>query len=161
MDLIFAQLLNGLVYGVLLFLMAAGLSLIFGLMNVISLVHGSFFMVGAFLGLVIFQQTHSFVLALALAPAAVAAIGIVLEILFMRRLYSRGHMEQALLTFGFTFVFFDFVQSIWGRTVLNMPAPQALEHMVHIGFGVFSAYRIFLIALGILLAVLLWLSIVV
>ena len=157
MDLILAQLLNGLVYGVLLFLMAAGLSLIFGLMNVISLVHGSFFMLGAFIGLVIYQQTHSFLLALALAPAAVAVMGIVLEFLFMRRLYRRGHMEQALLTFGFTFVFFDIAQSVWGRTVLSLPAPAALEHMVHIGYGVFSAYRLFLTALGILLALLLWL----
>jgi branched-chain amino acid transport system permease protein len=157
MELIFAQLLNGLVYGVLLFLMAAGLSLIFGLMNVVSLVHGSFFMLGAFFGLSIFQVTHSFWLALVLAPVAVAAIGIILEILFMRPLYRRGHIDQVLLTFGFTFVFFDIVQSIWGRTMLNMPAPTALQHMIPIGAGVFSAYRLFLIAFGFALAVLLWL----
>ena len=157
MELILAQLLNGLVYGMLLFLTAAGLSLIFGLMNVISLVHGSFFMLGAFLGLFVFQETKSFVLALALAPAAIAVVGVLFEYLFMRPLYRRGHMEQALLTFGFTFVFFDIVQSIWGRTTLSLPAPAALEHMIQIGVGVFSAYRLFLIALGMLLALLLWL----
>jgi branched-chain amino acid transport system permease protein len=157
MELILAQLLNGLVYGVLLFLMAAGLSLIFGLMNVVSLVHGSFFMLGAFFGFSIFQATHSFWLAFLLAPAAVAAIGIIIELLFMRPLYRRGHMDQVLLTFGFTFVFFDIVQSVWGRTILSLPAPPVLQEAVHIGDGVFSAYRLFLIALGIALAILLWL----
>jgi branched-chain amino acid transport system permease protein len=157
MELILAQLLNGLVYGMLLFLMAAGLSLIFGLMNVVSLVHGSFFMLGAFFGFSIFHTTHNFWLALVLAPAAVALIGILLERVFMRPLYRRGHIDQVLLTFGFTFVFFDLVQSVWGRTMLSLPAPAALSDPIHIGDGVFSAYRLFLIALGIVLAVLLWL----
>ena len=84
MEFVVAQLLNGLVYGMLLFLMAAGLSLIFGLMNVVSLAHGSFFMLGAFFGLSIFQFTGSFWLALALAPIPVAVLGIVMEVLFMR-----------------------------------------------------------------------------
>ena len=105
MELFVAQLLNGLVYGVLLFLMAAGLSLIFGLMNVVSLAHGSFFMLGAFLGLSIFKITGSFWLALLLAPIPVIVLGILVELLFLRRLYRRGHMDQVLLTFGFTFVF--------------------------------------------------------
>ena len=157
MELILAQLLNGLVYGVLLFLTAAGLSLIFGLMNVVSLAHGSFFMLGAFLGLSLFHLTDNFWLALILAPAAVAAMGLVMERLFMRRLYRRGHMDQVLLTFGFTFVFFDIVQSVWGRTILSVPAPAALQQAIHIGFGVFSAYRLFLIALGGALALLMWL----
>src|SRR6476661_8690603 len=107
MEFVVAQLLNGLVYGMLLFLMAAGLSLIFGLMNVVSLAHGSFFMLGAFFGLSIYQFTGSFWLALVLAPVPVAAIGIVMELVFMRPLYRRGHMDQVLLTFGFTFVFLD------------------------------------------------------
>jgi branched-chain amino acid transport system permease protein len=157
MELVLAQLLNGLVYGVLLFLMAAGLSLIFGLMNVVSLVHGSFFMLGAFFGYSIFQQTHNFWLALILAPVAVAVLGIIIELLFMRRLYRRGHIDQVLLTFGFTFVFFDIVQSVWGRTMLSLAPPPALREAIHIGDGVFSAYRLFLIAFGIALALLLWL----
>src|SRR3981081_2217828 len=87
MEFLIAQLLNGLVYGVLLFLMAAGLSLIFGLMNVVSLAHGSFFMLGAFFGLSIYRFTGSFWLALVLAPIPVAALGIAMELLFMRPLY--------------------------------------------------------------------------
>jgi branched-chain amino acid transport system permease protein len=152
-----AQLLNGLVYGVLLFLMAAGLSLIFGLMNVVSLAHGSFFMLGAYVGLSIFKSTGSFWLALLLAPIPVVAAGVAIERLFMRPLYRRGHMDQVLLTFGFTFVFLDLVQTVWGRTVQRLPVPEALQGTIHIGAGVFSAYRLFLIGFGFAIAFMLWL----
>src|SRR5580692_6501496 len=157
MDLFVAQLLNGLVYGVLLFLMAAGLSLIFGLMNVVSLAHGSFFMLGAFFGLAIFKATGSFWLALGLAPIPVIGIGVLMELLFLRPLYRRGHMDQVLLTFGFTFVFLDLVQTVWSRMVMRLPAPPSLQGVVHIGAGVFSAYRLFLIGFGFAIALLLWL----
>src|SRR6266852_998363 len=157
MEFLVAQLLSGLVYGVLLFLMAAGLSLIFGLMNVVSLAHGSFFMLGGFFGLSVLQLTGSFWLALILAPIPVAVLGIVMELLFMRPLYRRGHMDQVLLTFGFTFVFFDLVQSVWGRVILRLPAPDVLEGATRIGLGVFSTYRLFLIGFGFAIALLLWL----
>src|SRR6478609_6215135 len=157
MEFVVAQLLNGLVYGMLLFLMAAGLSLIFGLMNVVSLAHGSFFMLGAFFGLSIYQFTGSFWLALVLAPLPVAASGIVMELVFMRPLYCRGHMDQVLLTFGFTFVFFDLVQAVWGRVIVRLPAPEILQGATQIGLGVFSTYRLFLIGLGFAMALLLWL----
>jgi branched-chain amino acid transport system permease protein len=157
MDLFVAQLLNGLVYGVLLFLMAAGLSLIFGLMNVVSLAHGSFFMLGAFIGLAVFKQTGNFWLALILAPIPVTILGMLMEVAFLRPLYKRGHMDQVLLTFGFTFVFLDLVQTVWGRIVLRLPAPPSLQGTLHIGAGVFSAYRLFLIGFGFAIALLLWL----
>src|SRR6516165_8669639 len=158
MEFLIAQLLNGLVYGVLLFLMAAGLSLIFGLMNVVSLAHGSFFMLGAFLGLSIYQATGSFWAGLVLAPIPVVALGVLMELVFLRPLYARGHMDQVLLTFGFTFVFYDLVQTIWGRVMLRLPAPESLSGTLHIGLGVFSAYRLFLIGLGFAIALLLWLA---
>ena len=148
MEVFVAQLLNGLVYGVLLFLIAAGLSLIFGLMNVVSLAHGSFFMLGAYFGLSIFQITGSFWLALILAPIPVIVLGVLMELLFLRPLYPRGHLDQVLLTFGFTFVFLDLAQTLWGRTVLRLPVPPALQGTVQIGLGVFSAYRLFLIGFG-------------
>jgi branched-chain amino acid transport system permease protein len=157
MDLLLAQLLNGLVYGVLLFLMAAGLSLIFGLMNVVSLAHGSFFMLGAFFGLAVHRVTGNFWLALLLGPIPVIVLGILMELVFMRPLYRRGHMDQVLLTFGFTFVFFDLVQTVWGRVVSRLPGPELLQGTVQIGLGVFSAYRLFLIGFGVAIAVLLWL----
>src|SRR6516165_5166814 len=157
MEFLIAQLLNGLVYGVLLFLMAAGLSLIFGLMNVVSLAHGSFFMLGAFLGLSIYQATGSFWAGLVLAPIPVVALGVLMELVFLRPLYARGHMDQVLLTFGFTFVFYDLVQTIWGRVMLRLPAPESLSGTLHIGLGVFSTYRLFLIGFGFAIALLLWL----
>jgi branched-chain amino acid transport system permease protein len=157
MEVFVAQLLNGLVYGVLLFLIAAGLSLIFGLMNVVSLAHGSFFMLGAFFGLSIFKITGSFWLALVLAPIPVIVLGVSMELLFLRPLYRRGHLDQVLLTFGFTFVFLDLVQTLWGRTVLRLPVPDALQGTVQIGLGVFSAYRLCLIGFGFAIALLLWL----
>ena len=157
MEVFVAQLLNGLVYGVLLFLIAAGLSLIFGLMNVVSLAHGSFFMLGAYFGLSIFRITGSFWWALVLAPIPVIALGVLMELLFLRPLYRRGHLDQVLLTFGFTFVFLDLVQTLWGRTVLRLPVPPALQGTVQIGLGVFSAYRLCLIGFGFAIALLLWL----
>jgi branched-chain amino acid transport system permease protein len=141
----------------LLFLTAAGLSLIFGLMNVVSLAHGSFFMLGAFVGLSIFELTRSFWLAFLLAPIPVALLGVLIEMIFLRPLYRRGHMDQVLLTFGFTFVFFDLVQSVWGRTVRSLAPPPLLKGIVEIGVGVFSSYRLFLIGLGFAVAGLLWL----
>ena len=157
MEVFVAQLLNGLVYGVLLFLIAAGLSLIFGLMNVVSLAHGSFFMLGAYFGLSIFRITGSFWWALVLAPIPVIAVGVLMELLFLRPLYRRGHLDQVLLTFGFTFVFLDLVQTLWGRTVMRLPVPDALQGTVQIGLGVFSAYRLCLIGFGFAIALLLWL----
>jgi branched-chain amino acid transport system permease protein len=114
-------------------------------------------MLGAFIGLSLFELTHNFWIAFLLAPVPVAILGIVMEILFLRPLYSRGHMDQVLLTFGFTFVFFDIVQSVWGRTVRILPAPESLQGLVHIGGGVFQNYRLFLIGLGFALALLMWL----
>jgi ABC-type branched-subunit amino acid transport system permease subunit len=157
MEVFVAQLLNGLVYGVLLFLIASGLSLIFGLMNVVSLAHGSFFMLGAYFGLSIFRITGSFWWAFVLAPIPVIALGVLMELLFLRPLYRRGHLDQVLLTFGFTFVFLDLVQTLWGRTVLRLPVPDALQGTVQIGLGVFSAYRLCLIGFGFAIALLLWL----
>src|SRR5580658_6863679 len=92
-----------------------------------GLVHGSFFMLGAFCGLSIFKVTGSFWLALILAPIPVIILGVLMELLFLRPLYRRGHLDQVLLTFGFTFVFLDLVQTLWGRTVLRLPVPDALQ----------------------------------
>lgn len=157
MDYLLAQVLNGLVYGMLLFLMASGLSLIFGLMNVVSLVHGSFFMLGAYLGLTVFQLTQSFWLALVLGPIPVVLIGLAVEYVFMRRLYRRSHLDQVLLTFGFSFVFLDVVRTLWGSNIRSLAAPAALQLVVPIAGGMFSLYRLFLIAIGLLVAGGLWL----
>lgn len=157
MEFVATQLVNGLAYGVLLFLMSAGLSLIFGLMNVVNVAHGSFFMLGAFFALAIVQWTGSFWLALALSWIPAMALGVVMERLFIRRLYARGHLDQVLLTFGFTFVFVDVVRMVWGADIHQLPVPDILSGVVAAGDVIIPKYRLFLIAFGGLVALLLWL----
>ena len=157
MEFFLTQVLNGVVYGMLLFLMAAGLSLIFGLMNVVSLVHGSFFMVGAFLALSIVQLTHNYWLALLLAPIPTAALGALVEVLFLRRMYARSALDQVLLMFGFTYVFYDAVKSIWGDDIQSLPVPRELGGIVRFDGMVITNYRLFLIGFGSAVAILLWL----
>jgi len=156
------QILNGLVYGMLLFLLSAGLSLIFGLMRVLNLAHGSFYMLGAFIGLALLGWTGNYWLALLVAPLLVALLGALIEVLFLRPLYRRehgGHLDQMLLTVGFIFVFADIVRSIWGADVLGLPTPELLTGAVSF-LGVFMPkYRVFIIALGLALGIALWLVI--
>ncbi len=162
MELVAFQVLNGLVYGMLLFLLSSGLSLIFGLMRVLNLAHGSFYMVGAFAGLAFLGWTGNYWLAFLLAPVSVALLGAICEAVFLRPLYRRehgGHLDQMLLTVGFMFVFTDIVRSIWGADVLGLPTPEALTGAVSF-FGVFMPkYRVFIIALGLALGVAMWLLI--
>jgi branched-subunit amino acid ABC-type transport system permease component len=157
MELLTSQLLNGIAYGTLLFLLSAGLSLIFGLMNVVSLAHGSFFMLGAVIGFTIVKVTGSYWLALLLAPLPVVVLGIAIELLFLRRLYARGHLDQVLLTFGFTFVFADLVKWIWGADIKSLQIPASLQGMVGLLGTDFPVYRLFLIGFGLTLAIAMWL----
>jgi len=157
MEQFVVQTLNALVYGTMLFMLSVGLSLVLGLMNVVSLTHGSFFMLGAYLALTILETTHSFWLALILAPIPVVLIGALLEVGFLRPLYKRGHLHQVLMTFGFTFVFADLVKIIWGTDVHSLKPPAFLAGVVPLFDGVFPTYRLFLIGFGLILIVLLWL----
>ena len=158
MQTIVTQLVNGLVFGMLLFMMSAGLSLIFGLMNVVNIAHGSFFMLGAFFALTIIKVTGSFWLALALAWIPAVILGIVMERVFIRKLYSRGHLDQVLLTFGFTFIFGDLVRWLWGADIRDIPVPEILSGVFDFGDGIIlPKYRLFLIVFGGSVALLLWL----
>jgi branched-subunit amino acid ABC-type transport system permease component len=150
------------VYGMLLFLLSAGLSLIFGLMRVLNLAHGSFYMLGAFTGLALVRWTGNFWLALILAPVIVALLGAAVEAVFLRPLYRRshgGHLDQMLLTVGLIFVFADLVRSVWGADVLGLPAPEALSGAVSVFGMLMPKYRLFIIALGLALGIGLWLLI--
>jgi branched-subunit amino acid ABC-type transport system permease component len=159
MDLFVSQVLNGFVYGVLLFLLASGLSLIFGLMGVVNLAHGSFFMLGAFVGLSIAKVTGSFWLAMLLAPLPVAAIAIIIEVVFLRRLYKREKLDQVLLTFGFSFVFTDLVEWFWGKDTFSIMEPRALEESIEFLGGFYPSYRLALLGFGLFAALVLWLII--
>lgn len=150
------QFLNGLAYSLLLFLVAAGLSLIFGLMDVINLAHGAFYMVGAYLGLSVARAVGSFWIALIVSPLIIGVMGLLLEAGLLRPIYARGHLDQVLLTFGLAFIFMDLTRWIWGGNVLSFPAPPGLTDSVSLMGAVFPKYRLFVIAMGLLLAAGLW-----
>ncbi len=150
------QILNGLAFSMLLFLLAAGLSVIFGMMDFINLAHGAFYMLGAYLGLTATQRLGSFWLALVVVPLVVAALGFTLEKILLRPLYKRGHLDQVLLTFGLAFVVTDMIRWIWGADIRSVPQPVELTGAVPLGITAYPRYRGFVIVAGLLLAVALW-----
>ncbi len=150
------QFLNGLAYSLLLFLLAAGLSLIFGMMDVVNLAHGSFFLIGTYVGLTIVRVTGNFWIALVVTPLLIGALGLVVERYLIRSLYNRSPLDQVLLTFGLAFILMDLAKWIWGANVLALPAPAALDGSVALFGGQFPKYRLFVIAAGFVLAVVLY-----
>lgn len=150
------QTLNGISYGLLLFLLTAGLSLIFGLMGIINLAHGSYYTLGAYVGLVIIQKTGSFFFGLFGAAVILAILGIIMERFFFRKLYKR-ELDQVLLTFGFAYLFMDLAKWIWGGVPRSLPKPPFLEGSISILGEAFPVYRFGIIFIGLGIAVLLWL----
>lgn len=160
MTLVFEQLLNGLQLGVFLFLIAAGLTLIFGIMGVINLAHGSLFMVGAYGVAVVTGYTGSFWLGLLAAIASAALVGMAMEIIVMRRLYHRDHLDQVLATFGLILFANEATTMMFGRTPLFMDVPDFLNGSVEIVPGViYPIYRLVILAVGGLVALALFLII--
>ncbi len=156
--LVFEQVLNGLQLGVMLFLMSAGLTLVFGIMRVINLAHGSFYMIGAYVAATVTARTGSFLLGLAAALPAAALAGMVVEFLILRRLYHRDHLDQVLATFGLIFFFNELTRMIWGRRPLFMEAPSWLSGSVPLFGGLqYPVYRLAVILVGILVALFLYL----
>ncbi|SDD99197.1 branched-chain amino acid ABC transporter permease [Rhodospira trueperi] len=157
MLLFIEQVLNGLQLGVMLFLMASGLTLVFGIMGLINLAHGSLYMVGAYVAATVTLHTDSFLLGLAAALPAAAAVGAVIESGIMRRLYDRDHLDQVLATFGLILFFNDLMVILWGRQPLFMNVPEALSGTVELVPGApYPIYRLVIIAVGLLVAVGLW-----
>ena len=150
-ELAFQQALNGLSFGALLFVLAAGLSLVFGMMDVVNLAHGSFYMLGAYVALAVVQAGGSFWLAFVLAPLLLGALGLVLEPLLLRRLRGR-HLDQVLLTIGVALVIVDLIGLVWGREVRSLPSPPGLEGSVDIFGSAYPVYRLFVIGFGAVLA---------
>src|SRR5256714_11069709 len=154
------QVLNGVQFGVMLFLMAAGLTLIFGIMNRINLEHGSLYMVGAYVAAAIFSATGSFLLGLAAALSAAVLVGIAIEIIVFRTLYQRDHLDQVLATFGLILFFNEMVRILWGSTALYMSVPGFLSGRVELLPGIpYPASRVAIIAVGLVIALLLYLLI--
>jgi branched-chain amino acid transport system permease protein len=153
MTLLFAQLLNGLQYGVLLFLLAAGLTLVFGIMSFVNLAHGSLYMMGAYAAAVAHAATGSFAIALLAAAATALVLGLALEVVVVSRLYRRDHLDHVLATFGLVLFFNELVRIVWGPQPYFVQVPDALSGTVNLlGFN-YPAYRFAIIAAGLLVAV--------
>lgn len=158
--LVLEQSLNGLQFGLMLFLLAAGLTLVFGIMDMINLAHGSIYMIGAYLIASMALASGSFWLGLALGIAATAAIGALLELTVLRRLYQRDHLSQVLGTFAILLMSNEVVRMVWGSQPIALNPPAALAGPVELlpGFS-YPAYRLFIIAVGLAAAGLLYLMV--
>jgi branched-chain amino acid transport system permease protein len=155
--LVFEQALNGLQFGVTLFLMAAGLTLVFGIMNLVNLAHGSLYMVGAYLTVAAVGWTGSWPLGVLLGLAGTLVVGMLVEVIALRTLYERDHLDQVLATFGLILFFNELIAILWGRAALYTTLPQYLQGFVEIIPGsVYPVYRALVIVVGLAVALLLW-----
>ena len=151
------QTFNGVSYGALLFLLASGLSLIFGVMRVVNLAHGSYFMLGGYVGLSVVWRTGSYVLALAAGALVLAVVGMAMERLFLRRLPGQT-LGQVLMTIGFALIFQDLALLIWGGDPYAIRPPSMLAGVLTAGPGRFPIYRIFIIVVAVVVGAALWLA---
>jgi branched-chain amino acid transport system permease protein len=155
--LFFEQTLNGLQFGLMLFLLAAGLTLVFGIMDMINLAHGSLYMIGAYLMASFTQASGSFWLALPFALGATALVGVALEISVLRRLYARDHLTQVLATFAIILIANEAVRITWGSQPILLNAPAGLTGPVALVGGLhYASYRLAIIAVGLVVALLLY-----
>jgi branched-chain amino acid transport system permease protein len=149
--------LNGLQLGMMLFLMSAGLTLVFGIMNLINLAHGSLYMLGAYFAATFQKMTGSFLLGVALALPAVVLVGILIEVAVLRRLYDHDHLDQVLATFAMILFFNELVRIVWGPQAYFMALPETLGGTVELLPGIrYPAYRLAIVAAGGVVALGLW-----
>ena len=156
-SLLLIQILNGLQLGVLLFLIAAGLTLVFGVMDFINLAHGVQYMLGAYLAVAFYSFTGSFLPALVLALAATLVFGLLLEFAVFRHLYDRDHLDHVIATFGIILFLNHGVKLVWGAAPLSLPMPELFSGSVKLADGLlYPVWRLVVIASGLLVAVLLY-----
>ncbi len=156
MEFWLTQAFNGISYGAMLFLLASGLSLIFGVMRIVNLAHGSYFLLGGYVGLTTAAATGSFALAIASGAVVVSAIGIAMERLFLRQL-QRQNLAQVLMTMGFALVFQDMALLIWGGDPHTIPVPALLSPSVQVGPVIVPLYRLFIVGVAVVVGIALWL----
>jgi branched-chain amino acid transport system permease protein len=151
------QCLNGVQLGMLLFLLAAGLTLVFGIMDLVNLAHGSLYMIGAYFAATFAALTGSFVLGAVLALLATLVVGMAVEVIAMRRLYGRDHLDHVLGTFGLILFFNELVRLIWGPAGMTLPLPSQMLTAVQVLPGVYyPVYRVVIIATTLVVALLLY-----
>ena len=157
---LFAQFISGLCRAMVLFLMASGLTIVFGVMRVVNFAHGSFYMLGAYLAYSLTQfyatTPSRFWIALIVAPTLVSLVGGLVEYVLLRRIYDKDHLMQILLTYALIFVLGDFIKMLWGVDLRIVPMPAALESFVTLFGNSFPMYYFFIIAIGALVAISLW-----
>ena len=152
-------LLDGIAYGMVLFIISVGLTVTMGLMRIVNLAHGAFAMIGGYLATMLLGAGLPFFAAAIVAAALVGIVGAAAELTIYRPLYRKGELAQALMTFGFTFVVIAALTTAFGTGIRTLPVPPALSGVVDIGFRTYPTYRLFLVAVGLVLALLLWLLI--
>jgi branched-chain amino acid transport system permease protein len=158
MTLFIEQCLNGLQFGLLLFMLAAGLTLVFGIMDLVNLAHGSLYMLGAYFAATFAAWTGSFVFGAVLAVAATLLVGMVVEVIAMRRLYGRDHLDHVLGTFGLLLFFNELVRLVWGPAGMTLPLPSQMLTAVEVLPGVYyPLYRLVIILSTLVVALLLYL----
>lgn len=155
--LLSGQLLNGFVFGMLLALIAMGLSIIFGLMDIINFAHGAYYTLGAYVALTSMGFIDSFWVALIVVPAAVMVVGFFVEFVFLRPLYGKNPVFSLLLNFGVMLGIIQVIRLVWGVAYRPFSPPEILSGAVYLGFAYFSVYRMFVVAVCIFLAALVWL----
>jgi branched-chain amino acid transport system permease protein len=155
LELILTNLLNGISYASILFLIASGMSLIFGVMGILNLAHGALYMLGAFIGITAASVTHNFLLGAIIGAIGLGVVGLILQYLFLSRLYQQ-FSEQALLTLGLVYIFSNVVTWIWGPWSLMGEVPTILSGSIPLGSRNFPIYRFGLIAIGLALFAGLW-----
>ena len=155
--LLVGQLLNGFVFGMLLALIAMGLSIIFGLMDIINFAHGAYYTLGAYIALTWMGFIDNFWVALIVVPATVMVVGFFVEFVFLRRLYGKDPVFSLLLNFGVMLGIIQVIRLVWGVAYRPFSPPEILSGAVYLGFAYFSVYRMFVVAVCIFLAILVWL----
>ena len=153
----FIQLLNSVQYGLLLFLLAAGLTLIFGIMGVVNLAHGAFYMLGAYMAYALTAAWGNLALAIVVGTLLSVALGWLLEKILFRHFYHRSHLDQVLLTFGLIYIFEELRSMLWGEDVHNVAVPALLDWSIQLTDNLsYPAYRLFMLAMCSALALALW-----
>ena len=150
------QALHGLVYGMLLFLVSSGLTLIFGMMGVLNFAHGALYMLGAYFSFSVLRWTGNFWLSLLLAPLAVAAVGVVMERFFLRKVHAYGHAHELLITFGIAYIIEELVKMIWGNKPLLVVLPPSLSGSAAFLGIQYPVYRLFILGVSLLVFILLF-----
>jgi branched-chain amino acid transport system permease protein len=156
MEFWIGQVFNGLSYGALLFLLAGGLSLIFGMMRIVNMTHGSYYLIGGYVALTTIRWTGSFALGIVAAAVAISVIGICEWNAFLKRLGGQ-ELGQVLTTMGFAFIFQDLALVVWGGDPHTIPVPAALSGTWQVGALYFPVYRVFIVGVAAAVAVILWL----